>query len=55
MTERDGAWMARILARFTPEMVEALGRMGEVLGPAQDRLPDAACCRAGSTRSSSGT
>ena len=26
MTERDGAWMARILARFTPEMVEALGR-----------------------------
>jgi hypothetical protein len=25
MTEQDGAWMARILARFTPEMVEALG------------------------------
>jgi len=24
MTERDGAWMARILARFTPEMVRAL-------------------------------
>ena len=24
MTERDGAWMARILARFTPEMVAAL-------------------------------
>ena len=29
MTERDGAWMARILARFTPEMVEALARMGK--------------------------
>lgn len=28
MTERDGAWMARILARFTPEMVAALAKMG---------------------------
>ena len=35
MTERDGAWMARILARFTPEMVEALGTDGSVLRPAQ--------------------
>jgi hypothetical protein len=33
MTERDGAWMARILARFTPEMVEALGRMGKFSDP----------------------
>ena len=39
MTERDGAWMARILARFTPEMVEALGRMGQFSDPAQHRLP----------------
>ncbi len=30
MTERDGAWMARILARFTPEMVRALARMGRL-------------------------
>ncbi len=28
MTERDGAWMARILARFTPERVRALAGMG---------------------------
>jgi hypothetical protein len=33
MTERDGAWMARILARFTPEVVEALGRAGEFSEP----------------------
>jgi hypothetical protein len=33
MTERDGAWMARILARFTPEMVEALGGRGEFSDP----------------------
>jgi len=29
MTERDGAWMARILARFTPEMVHALAKAGD--------------------------
>ena len=28
MTERDGAWMTRILARFTPPMVKALAEMG---------------------------
>jgi hypothetical protein len=33
MTERDGAWMARILARFTPEMVEALGRTSKFSDP----------------------
>jgi len=33
MTERDGAWMARILARFTPEMVETLSRMGKFSDP----------------------
>jgi hypothetical protein len=29
MTERDGAWMARILARFTPTMVRALAEMAD--------------------------
>ncbi len=33
MTERDGAWMARILARFTPEMVKALARMADYADP----------------------
>ncbi len=28
MTEHDGAWMARVLARFTPELVSALAEMG---------------------------
>ncbi len=28
MTEADGAWMARILARFTPEMIDAMARTG---------------------------
>jgi hypothetical protein len=28
MSERDGAWMARILARLSPEMVRALAEMG---------------------------
>jgi hypothetical protein len=33
MTERDGAWMARILARFTPEMVVTLAEMGQFTDP----------------------
>jgi hypothetical protein len=33
MTERDGAWMARILARFTPDMVDALAKMGQFSDP----------------------
>lgn len=33
MTERDGAWMARILARFTPEAVVSLAEMGRFSDP----------------------
>ena len=33
MTEHDGAWMARILARFTPEMVRALAELGRFSDP----------------------
>lgn len=33
MTERDGAWMARILARFTPEMVHGLAELGRFSDP----------------------
>ncbi len=33
MTERDGAWMARILARFSPAMVRALAEMGDLRDP----------------------
>ncbi|MEO7037942.1 MAG: hypothetical protein ABI548_28505 [Polyangiaceae bacterium] len=33
MTERDGAWMTRILARFTPEMVNALADIGRFSDP----------------------
>ncbi len=33
MTERDGAWMARILAGFTPEMVRTLADMGQFSDP----------------------
>jgi hypothetical protein len=35
MTERDGAWMARILSRFTPELVAALAGMGRFADPAR--------------------
>jgi hypothetical protein len=34
MTERDGAWMARILARFTPEVVHTLVRLARFSDPA---------------------
>ncbi len=33
MTERDGAWMARILARFSPEKVHALAELGQLSKP----------------------
>jgi hypothetical protein len=33
MTEHDGAWMARILARFTPDMVRRLAAMGNFSNP----------------------
>ncbi len=33
MTEHDGAWMARILAHFTPEMVRRLAEMGNFTDP----------------------
>jgi hypothetical protein len=36
MRERDGAWMARILSRFTPEMVKAIVTLGEFT-KAEDR------------------
>ncbi len=34
MTEHDAAWMARILARFTPEMVRTLAEIGQFEDPA---------------------
>lgn len=33
MSERDAAWMARILARFTPDMVRTLAQMGLFADP----------------------
>jgi len=38
MTERDGAWMARILARFTPAMVRALAELGSFSDPGDTKL-----------------
>ena len=35
MTERDGAWMARILAHFTPNMIDGLAGMGKFSDPAK--------------------
>jgi hypothetical protein len=34
MTERDAAWMARILARFTPQHVRTMAEMGQLADPA---------------------
>lgn len=33
MTERDGAWMARILSGLSPELVRALAKMGKFTDP----------------------
>jgi hypothetical protein len=33
MTEHDGAWASRIIARFTPEMVEAIVKVGDYTEP----------------------
>jgi hypothetical protein len=33
MTERDGAWMARILAHFTPQRIEALAKAADFTDP----------------------
>ena len=33
MTERDGAWMARVLARFTPQSIRALADMARFTEP----------------------
>jgi hypothetical protein len=33
MTERDGAWMARILARFTPAMIREIAELGDFSDP----------------------
>ncbi|HVW23746.1 MAG TPA: hypothetical protein VHC69_00150 [Polyangiaceae bacterium] len=35
MTEHDGAWMARILSHFTPEMIRTLAEMGRWEDPAR--------------------
>ena len=40
MTERDGAWAARIIARFTPEHVEAAVRVGDFTDAAAHGVPD---------------
>ncbi len=55
MTERDAAWMARILARFTPEMVRALARMGDFTDPSHTRYLARRARGAPRARSSSAT
>jgi len=35
-TERDEAWMARILAHFTPEMIDALAKKGDFTDPSNE-------------------
>jgi hypothetical protein len=38
MTERDGAWAARVIARFTPRHVEAAVSAGDLTNPAHSRF-----------------
>lgn len=38
MTESDGAWMARIIARFTPDMIAAAVRAGDLSNPLHARF-----------------
>lgn len=37
MTERDGAWMARIIARLTPEHIEKIVHAGDLTNPIHER------------------
>jgi hypothetical protein len=41
MTERDGAWMARIMARITPEMVHVLGGLANFTDPTDTEFLEA--------------
>ncbi|RYE89457.1 MAG: hypothetical protein EOO75_11775 [Myxococcales bacterium] len=38
MTEHDGAWMTRIIARFTPAMIAAIVKTGQFTNPYHERL-----------------
>jgi hypothetical protein len=40
MTERDGAWMARILARFTPSLIAAAVKTGRLSNPRHEEYLD---------------
>ena len=55
MTERDGAWMARILSRFTPGAGRGRSRRRGSSATRATRRTWPRCSRGGSRRSSSGT